>query len=201
MAVAQPLVQPVAQPIVNPGPTTIQIVLQLGIVIGTFLAVLVAMWSGVKARQRATEERNARDAERWDRAAGQARLVAPEWIGSDQLTVIMHNYSQSPVFYTQLVDFRWSLLPGALWHPELSLPENLPIKYALLPDKDSERPPGQRISLTGADGAQVRTAPSLRGLEDVPRMTIRFMDGSGAWWERTNHDEPVRTDRDGHTLY
>jgi hypothetical protein len=74
----------------------------------------------------------------------------------------MHNDSQSPVFYTQLVDFRWSLLPGALWHPELSLPENLPIKYALLPDKESERPPGQRNSLTGADGAQVRTEPATR---------------------------------------
>lgn len=172
----------------------------MGVVIGTFLAVLVAIWTGEKARQRANEERRARDAERRDRAAGQARLVAPEWIGGDRLTVVMHNYSRSPVFYTQLVDFCWSLLPGMRWSPELSLPENLPIKYALLPDRESERETGQRISLVGVDGTVVRTAPPLRGLQDVPRMTIRFMDGSGVWWQRTNHDEPVRTDERGGPL-
>jgi hypothetical protein len=148
--------------------------------IGTIAATSTALVVALRAWRDTEAERKARDAERADRDAAQARLIVVS--SPNGASIEVSNFSTAPILHVE-VQHVWRM------------------------SSDATRPVEQyQARLRGGDSRKVWTvlAPQESKTVDIvsqdsngiPRgnyaLTIRFTDAAGLDWERTGNDPPRR---------
>lgn len=146
--------------------------------LGTWAAVVVALWVSVGESIRRGRER--RDADR-----GQARLVAIEGDGSGGIWVIVTNHSSEPIFGPELEDVRWA-------GPERSEIARWEVAPAVIGARQVQNMLNAgaewRIPIIFLDHDGKRKAVGVGSF----RATISFRDARGLEWRRVASQQPER---------
>jgi hypothetical protein len=156
----------------------------------TAAAVAVALWLAVRESRWRRADQAERDAERIDREAAQARLIAVEAtydyfskLAKVEYAVKVLNGSSLPIFDVKIADVRNDDIPDLGWRIDpLGYLDGQPIEARVLPAGGS----------FGLPIGFVDTLGRAAYPDGEDHVTVEFTDAAGLRWRRRNNEPPER---------